>query len=202
MSAPPAKDVAKTDSAAATAEAPLNALFFTAEGDLTDKFYSTLRAVFLKFAKLPADPTDGEAAPEAEEDDEAKAKRAAMGREEMNAFSKATNGEGACSSSCATRRSHRRRHGRRADLRAAQKSPTSSGTRSSCTSTSTTTRSSPSRASSGSTRCRPRTTSPRHSRTWASGVTTRRRSSLCGTTTRRRRLRTRPRQNEGLSTGW
>ncbi|GAA5890948.1 hypothetical protein JCM8208_003104 [Rhodotorula glutinis] len=88
MSAPDAAQVAKTD-AAPPPEVPLNPVFFTAEGDLSDKFYETLRSVFLKYAKVPdVAAADGEAPL----DDEAKARKAGMGREQMNAFSKATNG--------------------------------------------------------------------------------------------------------------
>jgi len=56
------------------------------------QFYETLRAVFLKYAKVPAAAAEEGAAPL---DNEAKARKASLGREQMNAFSKATNGAGA-----------------------------------------------------------------------------------------------------------
>ncbi|GAA5922464.1 hypothetical protein JCM3775_005738 [Rhodotorula graminis] len=90
MSAQETAQVDKAD-AAPPPEVPLNPVFFTAEGDLTDKFYETLRTVFLKYAKTPA-ATGAAIDGEATLDDEAKARKAGMGREQMNAFSKATNG--------------------------------------------------------------------------------------------------------------
>ncbi|BGP37708.1 hypothetical protein JCM10449v2_001625 [Rhodotorula kratochvilovae] len=88
MSAPaaPAADVEATKTVTEPApEVPPNPVFFTPEGDLSDKFYHTLRSVFLAYAKIPAAAQGG--------DDEAKAKVASFDRGAMNAFSKATNGD-------------------------------------------------------------------------------------------------------------
>ncbi|GAA5883773.1 hypothetical protein JCM3774_005669 [Rhodotorula dairenensis] len=60
-------------------------LLLTAEGELSDKFYAILQAVFLRHAKFP----DSVAA---EEDPLKRAKAGSMGRAEMNAFANATNG--------------------------------------------------------------------------------------------------------------
>ncbi|GAA6050113.1 hypothetical protein JCM3770_001379 [Rhodotorula araucariae] len=81
--AAPAAEVSK-DSAELAPEVPPNPIFFTPEGDLADKFYETLRTVFLVYAKVPQEKDSA--------DVEDKAKVAAFDRAAMNAFSKATNG--------------------------------------------------------------------------------------------------------------
>ncbi|BGO97467.1 hypothetical protein RTBOTA2_001783 [Rhodotorula toruloides] len=63
-------------------------VLLTEEGDLSDKLYDILHEVFLRFAKLPE--TEGAAKVK---DDKGKVKLATLGREEINAFSRATNGK-------------------------------------------------------------------------------------------------------------
>ncbi|BGP22588.1 EF-hand-like domain containing protein [Rhodotorula toruloides] len=58
------------------------------EGDLSDQFYDILHTIFLRFAKL-REPDEAKKL----EDDREKVKLAALGREEINAFSRATNGK-------------------------------------------------------------------------------------------------------------
>ncbi|BGP05796.1 hypothetical protein JCM10049v2_001609 [Rhodotorula toruloides] len=63
-------------------------VLLTEEGELSDKLYDILHEVFLRFAKLP----ETEAAAKLKDEKE-KVKLATLGREEINAFSRATNGK-------------------------------------------------------------------------------------------------------------
>ncbi|KWU44998.1 hypothetical protein RHOSPDRAFT_33539 [Rhodotorula sp. JG-1b] len=75
--------VPETTEAAAPDAAP--SVLLTEEGELSDKFYEILQTVFLKHAKFPESVAD-------EQDPLKRAKAGSMGRTEMNAFAKATNG--------------------------------------------------------------------------------------------------------------
>ncbi|GAA5978644.1 hypothetical protein JCM10908_004433 [Rhodotorula pacifica] len=75
----------KPTASTTTASEATSSLLLTEEGELSDKFYDILQTVFLKHAKFPESA--------AEEKDPLKcAKAGSMGRAEMNAFAKATNG--------------------------------------------------------------------------------------------------------------
>ncbi|BGP29831.1 hypothetical protein JCM10296v2_001577 [Rhodotorula toruloides] len=63
-------------------------VLLTEEGELSDKLYDILHEVFLRFAKLPKT----EAAAKLKDEKE-KVKLATLGRDEINAFSRATNGK-------------------------------------------------------------------------------------------------------------
>ncbi|BGO89354.1 hypothetical protein NBRC10512_001761 [Rhodotorula toruloides] len=60
----------------------------TEEGELSDKLYDILHEVFLQFAKLPETESAAKL-----KDEKEKVKLATLGREEINAFSRATNGK-------------------------------------------------------------------------------------------------------------
>ncbi|GAA6000861.1 uncharacterized protein JCM10292_006463 [Rhodotorula paludigena] len=75
-----------------------NKVLLTEEGELTDKFFAVLRTVFLKYARLTSTTVKvkrkGAAATVQHlRTDEEKARVAALGRKEMNAFTRVTNGE-------------------------------------------------------------------------------------------------------------
>lgn len=98
--------------AAAADTAPAGSVLLTEEGELTDKvsrpsncprlvskltrelhahqFYALLATVFNRYATFPTSGGEDEG-----EDALVKAKTGSMGRPEMNAFAKATNGQGA-----------------------------------------------------------------------------------------------------------
>ncbi|BGP53704.1 hypothetical protein JCM8202_003635 [Rhodotorula sphaerocarpa] len=79
---------ANDKSAVAADTAPAGSVLLTEEGELTDKFYALLATVFNRYATFPTSGGEDEG-----EDALVKAKTGSMGRPEMNAFAKATNGQ-------------------------------------------------------------------------------------------------------------